>query len=113
MRSRTLAVISVSDVLSRDSQPGMQACKITGSFNAAKTFSREAAILYSPLISISLSCRSALPLAGIRVRRWFCQWFAQGDVDRRQIRHRHQDRQSLKPVGLRVPEQGADHPAAA
>jgi hypothetical protein len=52
MRMRTLAFISVSEVFSSDSQPGMQACSTAWSFNAAKTFSRGAAILYSPLISI-------------------------------------------------------------
>ena len=52
MRMRTLAFISVSEVFSKDSQPGMQACSTAWSFNAAKTFSRGAAILYSPLISI-------------------------------------------------------------
>src|SRR5579883_593869 len=52
MRSRTLAVISVSESLSSDSQPGMQACSTAGSFSAAKTLSRGAAIRYSPLISI-------------------------------------------------------------
>ena len=52
MRRRTLAFISVSDVFSSDSQPGMQACSTAGSLSAAKTFSRDAAILYSPLISI-------------------------------------------------------------
>src|SRR5437762_8369896 len=53
MRRRTLAVISVSDSFSSDSQPGMQACSTAWSFNAANTLSRGAAILYSPLISIA------------------------------------------------------------
>ena len=53
MRMRTFAFISVSDDFSRDSQPGMQACRMAASFSAAKTFSRGAAILYSPLISMS------------------------------------------------------------
>ena len=53
MRMRTLAFISVSDDFSSDSQPGMHACSMATSFSAAKTFSRDAAILYSPLISMS------------------------------------------------------------
>ena len=52
IRKRTLAAISVSELFSSDSQPGMQAFRTSASFNAAKTFSRDAAILYSPLISI-------------------------------------------------------------
>src|SRR5690349_11228670 len=54
MRSRTLAVISVSESFSSDSQPGMQAFSTSASFSAANTFSRGASIRYSPLISISL-----------------------------------------------------------
>src|SRR6185312_15346355 len=53
MRSRTFAVISVSESLSSDSQPGMQAFSTSASFSAANTFSRGASIRYSPLISIS------------------------------------------------------------
>lgn len=44
---------SLSDVFSSDSQPGMQDFSTATSFSAAKTFSRGAATLYSPLISIS------------------------------------------------------------
>src|SRR5688572_28258140 len=111
MRRRTLAVISVSLSLSSDSQPGMQAFSTSASFSAANTFSRDAAILYSPLMSIGKLLGS--PLAGIGVRRRFGQRFAQGDVDRREVRDRHQDRQEGEPVVLAVPEQGADHPAAS
>src|SRR3954454_12524985 len=111
MRSRTLAVISVSESLSSDSHPGMQAFSTSASFSAAKTFSRGAAILYSPLISIRKLLGS--PLTGIGIRRRFRQRFAQGNVDRREIGDRHQDRQEGEPVGLGVPEQGADHPPTA
>src|ERR1700733_3252136 len=119
MRSRTLALISVSEDLSSDSQPGMQAFSTSGSFSAANTFSRGAAILYSPLMSISRSYSQtpphshgeenpsacALPLAGIGVRRRFCQRLPQGDIDGGQIRNRHQEGEEGEPVGLRVPEQ--------
>src|SRR5438045_3389900 len=98
MRRRTLAVISVSLSFSSDSQPGMQAFSTSWSFSAANTFSRGAAILYSPLMSIRQLL--GLPLAGIGVRRRFCQRFAQGDVDRGQIGDRHQHRHERQPVGL-------------
>src|SRR5436190_10759410 len=62
MRRRTLAVISVSLSFSSDSQPGMQAFSTSWSFSAANTFSRGAAILYSPLMSIRQLL--GLPLAG-------------------------------------------------
>src|SRR5215472_229074 len=82
MRSRTFAVISVSDSFSSDSQPGMQAFKTSASFGAS--------IRYSPLISIGKLL--VLPLGGIGVRRRFCQRFAQGDIDRREIRNGHHQR---------------------
>src|SRR6185437_2699845 len=111
IRRRTLAVISVSESFSSDSQPGMQAFSTSASFSAANTFSRGASIRYSPLISIGKLL--VLPLAGIGVRRRFCQRFAQGDIDRREVRNGHHQRQEAEPVGLGVPEQGADHPAPA
>src|SRR3954465_1568136 len=115
MRRRTLAVISVSLSFSSDSQPGMQACSTAWSFSAANTFSRGAAILYSPLISMGLLPleRPLLPLAGIGGRRRCGPRFAQGQIDGREVGHRHQERDEREPVGLGVPEQRADHPAAA
>src|SRR5438128_4624032 len=91
MRMRTFAFISVSDVFSSDSHPGMQACSTTGSLSAAKTLSRGAATLYSPLISMMAlpvsDRRMRLPFAGIGVRRRFCQWFADRDVNGREVAH--------------------------
>ena len=98
MRRRTLAFISVSDGLLQRlaaRNAGLQHGLVV---QRRKDLSRGAAILYSPLISIWLLLlrRRRLPLAGIGVRRRFCQRFAQGDVDRREIRHRHQHRQGAR-----------------
>src|SRR5204862_6506317 len=97
MRRRTLAVISVSLSFSSDSQPGMQAFSTSWSFSAANTFSRGAAILYSPLMSIRQLL--GLPLAGIGVRRRFCLRFAKGNVDRGKIWERHQALRQRHPAG--------------
>src|SRR5471032_1871323 len=103
IRRRTLAVISVSESFSSVSQPGMQACRIAWSFSAANTLSRDAAILYSPLISIGdfhlFTPAYRLPLARIGVRRQFCQRLANRYAYGGEIRNRHQYGQSRKPVG--------------
>src|SRR5476651_868981 len=117
IRKRTLAVISVSESFSSVSQPGMQACRIAWSFSAAKTLSRGAAILYSPLISMGdfhLSTPAfRLPLARIGVRRQFCQRLADRYIYGGEIGNRHQYGETREPVGLRIPEQRADHPTPA
>src|SRR5215469_38937 len=111
MRRRTRAFISVSDVFSSDSQPGMQACSTVGSLSAAKTLSRPAAIRYSPLISMIYS-RLRLPLAGVAVRWRFRQRLAHREIHRREIGDGHQDCQPREPVGQGIPEKCPDHPAA-
>ncbi len=49
----TLAVSSVSDSLVSSWQPGMALLRISGSFSASHTFSRGAAIRYSPVMSMA------------------------------------------------------------
>ena len=50
----TLAVKSVSDSFTISSQPGMHWARISGSLSASQTFSRGAAMRYSPVMSMGL-----------------------------------------------------------
>ena len=61
----TTAVISVSEVLSTDSQPAMQARSTSGSLSASHTFCWGAGMRYSPVRSMAV-----LPTAGKDARTY-------------------------------------------
>jgi hypothetical protein len=59
----TLPFISVGDVFSSSSQPGMHCLRISGSLSASHTLSRDAAMRYSPVMSMLID-----PYAGAALR---------------------------------------------
>src|SRR5262245_29687143 len=66
--SFTRAVMSVGDCITRDSQPVMHCLRMSGSFSAAHTFWRLAAIWREPVMSMECLLNSWLALVDQSVR---------------------------------------------